>query len=357
LATGSVQDESLTFEYVSYDNKPSRADIEVAEGDIIFARMKGTNKVLYIDKTLDGVIVSTGFSVHRPDKKKIVPEFLMQFLKNQLFQDNKDKYCTGSTQAAITNEGLKKIQIPLPELDDQIRIADILSRAESLIAKRKETIKMLDEYLKSVFLDMFGDRSNLSKLQIHKLGDYILFLTSGSRGWAKYYAEAGDMFLRINNVRDAYLKLEDIIYVNPPNTAETIRTKVKANDLLLSITADLGRTAVVPQNLEGAFVNQHLAIIRLDNKRINPVFAAWFYAMPYGKSIVMRKNRNAVKAGLNFDDIKDFDIISPSLKQQNKFARIVDKVQGVKRRYIENLQFLEQLDKTLSKITFGVKTQ
>jgi type I restriction enzyme S subunit len=189
------------------------------------------------------------------------------------------------------------------------------------------------------------------------LGDYILFLTSGSRGWAKYYAEAGDMFLRINNVRDAYLKLEDIIYVNPPNTAETIRTKVKANDLLLSITADLGRTAVVPQNLEGAFVNQHLAIIRLDNKRINPVFAAWFYAMPYGKSIVMRKNRNAVKAGLNFDDIKDFDIISPSLKQQNKFARIVDKVQGVKRRYIENLQFLEQLDKTLSKITFGVKTQ
>jgi type I restriction enzyme S subunit len=79
--------------------------------------------------------------------------------------------------------------------------------------------------------------------------------------------------------------------------------------------------------------------------------------MPYGKSIVMRKNRNAVKAGLNFDDIKDFDIISPSLKQQNKFARIVDKVQGVKRRYIENLQFLEQLDKTLSKITFGVKTQ
>jgi type I restriction enzyme S subunit len=253
----------------------------------------------------------------------------------------------------ISKGYISNIQIPLPPIDDQIRIADILSRAESLIAKRKETIKMLDEYLKSVFLDMFGDRNYLSKQKKNKLGDYILFLTSGSRGWAKYYSEAGSVFLRINNVRDAYLKLEDMMYVNPPDTAETIRTKVKKNDLLLSITADLGRTAVVPQNLEGAYINQHLAIIRLDNKRINPLFAAWFYAMPYGRSIVMRKNRNAVKAGLNFDDIKDFDIISPPLKQQNEFANIVDKMQGIKRRYADNMLFLEQLNKTLSTKMFS----
>lgn len=249
-------------------------------------------------------------------------------------------------------ENYLKSEIPLPSLDDQIRIAAVLTRAEDLIAKRKESIKALDDLLKSIFLEMFGDPMRMRYQPKTKLDEFIIFLTSGSRGWAQYYSETGDIFIRINNVRDAYFKLEDIKYVNPPNNAETVRTKVRENDLLFSITADLGRTAVVNKRLDGAFINQHLALIRLKLERINPLFVAWYFAMPYGKSIVMKKNREGVKAGLNFDDIRGFEIITPPLLLQNQFAAVVEKVEVIKAKYNQSLANLEDLYGSLSQRAF-----
>jgi type I restriction enzyme S subunit len=181
----------------------------------------------------------------------------------------------------------------------------------------------LDDFLKSTFMDMFGDPVRNEKEPKRKLGDYISFITSGSRGWAKYYSDEGDVFLRINNIRYGYFKLDDLKYVNAPNNAEAKRTKIETNDLLISITADLGRTAVVTEQLNGSFINQHLALIRLKKEDINPLYLAWYFAMPFGRSVVLRKNRNAVKAGLNFDDIKAFDIVVPPLDIQNHFVAVV----------------------------------
>ncbi len=252
----------------------------------------------------------------------------------------------------LNSKSLAELKIPLPSLGDQIRIAAVLTRAEKLIAKRKESIKSLDEFLKSTFLEMFGDPVSMRKQQKTKLNDFIIFLTSGSRGWAQYYTESGELFLRINNVRDGYLKLDDIIFVTPPDNAEAVRTKVKKDDLLLSITADLGRTAVVSKDIEGAFINQHLALIRLKQDEINPMFVAWYFAMPYGKSIVMKKNREAVKAGLNFDDIRSFEIVTPSITLQNKFAAIVEKAEAIKVKYNESLVEMEKLYGGLSQRAF-----
>ncbi|MEG0772634.1 restriction endonuclease subunit S [Clostridium sp.] len=253
---------------------------------------------------------------------------------------------------SISQRDIENFILPFPPLDDQNRIVAVLTRAEKLISKRKESIEALDKLLKSIFIEMFGNSAEMLQQPKTKLNKFINFLTSGSRGWAQYYSETGDIFIRINNVRDACFKLDDMIYVNPPNNAEAARTKVKVNDLLFSITADLGRTAVVNEMLDGAFINQHLALIRLDNDRINPIFVAWYFAMPYGKSIVLKKNREGVKAGLNFDDIRGFEIVTPPLSLQNKFASIVEKVETIKAKYQEGLTELEDLYGSLSQRAF-----
>lgn len=74
MSTGDLKEGNLSFEDVSYETKPSRADILVSEGDILFAKMTNTNKALQIDKELDGIIVSTGFSVHRPLENELFGE-------------------------------------------------------------------------------------------------------------------------------------------------------------------------------------------------------------------------------------------------------------------------------------------
>src|SRR5438876_1039059 len=133
------------------------------------------------------------------------------------------------------------------------------------------------------YLQRLGDPvTNPKGWKTESLGNRIAFITSGSRGWAQYYTNKGAMFLRIQNVGINQLLLDDLAFVQVPDTAEGRRTQVRGGDLLLSITADLGRTAVIPENFPEAYINQHLALLRL--KELNPVFLAGFISTPGGKA-------------------------------------------------------------------------
>ncbi|REH00992.1 restriction endonuclease subunit S [Flavobacterium aquicola] len=252
----------------------------------------------------------------------------------------------------LNNENIRSIKIEFPkDIEDQKRIAKVLSQCESLIQKRKQSIDLLDELLKSTFSSMFGRYDEIKQTDIDTLGNNISYLTSGSRGWAKYYTENGAKFLRIQNVGNGIIRTDNLIYVNPPKSAESERTRVQPGDLVISITADLGRTSVIPENIGEAYINQHLALIRL-NKNINPVYAAYFYNMPFGNNAIQRKNRSAVKAGLNFNDIRSFPIVIPELPLQNKFVQIVDKIEVIKQAFKLSLKELENLYESISQRAF-----
>ena len=190
LATGDLIGEKINGRIVSVDyaTKPSRADLLVNKGDIIVARMQATNKVLLIDKNTDDLIVSTGFLTLKP-RKDCDSSYLTHYFRSEIFQRQKNKYCSGATQKAINNGAFGKLQVPSYSLNEQISIAKNLDHAESLRQKRKEQLALLDDYLKSVFLDMFGDPvENEKKWKMGKLSDFTRHLTSGGRGWSKYYS-------------------------------------------------------------------------------------------------------------------------------------------------------------------------
>ena len=97
-----------------------------------------------------------------------------------------------------------------------------------------------------------------------KIGPLCEYITSGSRGWAQYYSESGSLFLRMGNLsRDSFdLRLDSLQRVNLPDNAEGTRTRVAENDLLFSITAEIGMLGLIPANFEEAYINQHVGLIR-----------------------------------------------------------------------------------------------
>ena len=97
-----------------------------------------------------------------------------------------------------------------------------------------------------------------------KIGPLCEYITSGSRGWAQYYSETGILFLRMGNLsRDSFdLRLDNLQRVNLPDNAEGTRTRVTENDLLFSITAEIGMLGLIPANFEEAYINQHVGLIR-----------------------------------------------------------------------------------------------
>ena len=97
-----------------------------------------------------------------------------------------------------------------------------------------------------------------------RMGSICEYITSGSRGWAQYYSDTGRLFLRMGNLsRDSFeLRMDNLQRVDLPDNAEGTRTRVAENDLLFSITAEIGMLGLIPANFEEAYINQHVGLIR-----------------------------------------------------------------------------------------------
>jgi type I restriction enzyme S subunit len=284
-----------------------------------------------------------------PDPARVDKRYLRYCLKVALLE--MQRHLHGATMQHVNRGEFLSTKIPLPPLAEQKRIAEVLDKAEELRSKRRAALAQLDSLTQSIFLEMFGDPASiLQKWPSSKLGELLEFLTSGSRGWAEYYSESGDLFLRIQNIRRDQLLLDDIAYVKAPDTAEAKRTRVQAGDVLLSITADLGRTAVVPEGLGTAYINQHLSILR--TKALVPRFLSAYFASPAGERQVFGRNRQAVKAGLNFDDIRSFLIPVPPIELQHEFAERVTAVEKLKATQRASLAELDTLFASLQHRAF-----
>ncbi len=318
-----------------------------ADEDDILVVWDGSVGQMGFGKT--GFVGSTIVRIRIKNKKEFSPSFIFKFLQTK--SEFLKRKSTGATIMHINRKSLENLVIPSISISDQIQIAAILSKSEAIIEQRKQTIALLDEFLKSSFLEMFGDPIKMKNGKLAKLGDHIKFLTSGSRGWAKNYSDKGSKFLRIQNVWKGTMRLDDLQLINVPDTQEAIRTRVQEGDLLITVTADLGRTAVVPKNFGDAYINQHIVLVRLD-ENILPMYAAYFFFMPFGFVGIQKKNKSAVKAGLTFKDIKSLEIFVPPIELQTQFAQLVEKTEALKEEYKNSLQELENLNGSLSEKAF-----
>lgn len=154
------------------------------------------------------------------------------------------------------------------------------------------------------------------------------FVTSGSRAWAQHYAQSGANFIRVGNLdHDTIaLDLNDVQHVQPPAGAEGERTRLQPNDVLVSITAEVGMVGLVRLALGEAYINQHIALAR-PAPGLEPRFLAWYLASEAdGKRSLLASSRGGTKSGLGLDDIRQVELpLAPLAEQQ----RIADKLDAV----------------------------
>ena len=340
---------------------PIKAGEAVADGEYMFFTSSSDENKRYGDYQLDceGIIMGTGgnATLHYYNGKFATSTDCVVLLPNETIRCKYLYYfflCNIAVlEAGFKGAGLKhtnknyinSIELPnVPPLKEQDEVIKVLDKVQAVVSGRINELSKLDELVKARFVEMFGDpETNQNGYPIKTLSENIEFLTSGSRGWAKYCVENGsEWFITIKNVKNCNITVDNMQPINAPNNAEAKRTKVKEGDLLISITADLGRTGVVSKEIadHGAYINQHLTCIRLDRRILNPLYVAYFMESPAGKEQFIRKNQNAVKAGLNFDSINSLRLIVPPIETQDKFVQFVNQIDKSK------LAIQASLDKT-----------
>lgn len=278
--------------------------------------------------------------------------FLMYFLN---YMDLRS-YISGTTRGKLNQQRMNHIKVPLLEINKQRKISDILTRAEFALKKRRQTLRLADEFLKSAFLEMFGDPvKNPEKLDVVLCGTIASHVSSGSTplGGDKIYLKEGILFIRSQNVLMNRLDLSDVAYISNEVHQRMKRTWVKKDDVLLNITgASIGRVAFYEGRDDTANVNQHVCIIRPDKNKILPQYLSFLISMPNYQKTILGKNAGATRQAFNFDQIKRFRIPLASIPEQQKFAGLVQKVEKLKEKQKQSETQLQNLFNSLMQRAF-----
>lgn len=351
IATGDV-DKSIITNYteVYFSKRPSRANREVEIGDILLAKMKDTNKVLLINEENKNYIYSTGFFTIKPKEEVVLKEYIYYLLKSSYFQMKKDENTSGATQKALNNQGLKKINIPVPSIEKQKQIISVIQALEDVITKRKQQIEALSALKQSVFFDMFDTVStNKYNFKIDILGNYTTLVTSGStpRGGAKSYLDEGIPLIRSQNVLWNEFDISDVAYIAEETHESMRRSQLNNKDVLFNITgASIGRCSVYEGDNNSANVNQHVCIIRLNDK-INPYYLSYFLTGIEFQKNVVSKNIGATRQAFNYTQIKNFNLLIPDISLQNEFEAKVKQIDASISSAKESLMQLNSLSDAL----------
>ena len=161
------------------------------------------------------------------------------------------------------------------------------------------------------------------------LGSLSKFVTSGSRDWAKYYSQGGAIFIRMGNLsKERYrLRLDQIQHVKPPSDGEGTRTRLEANDLLISITGDVGMLGLIPENFGEAYINQHTAMVR-PVEEMKGRYLAELFRSPFAQDQFNAPQRG-IKNSFRLTDITQFLVPLPPLAEQHRIVAKVDELMAL----------------------------
>ncbi len=308
----------------------------------------------------------------RPSARELDGRFLTRAFAAIGPRDQFQISANGITRFGLSSDAIRASLFPVPPLSEQRDIAAFLdretARIDALAAKKERLIELLQEkrialITQAVTKGLPSARSGqatpnvpmkdsgvdwLGEIPAHwdvkRMKNVSDFVTSGSRGWAEYYSDAGSIFLRIGNLRagEIDLDLKELQYVSPPLGDEGERTRVRPGDVLVSITALIGAVGVVPRDLPESYVNQHLALIRLRDCETNSRWLAYCLLSRVGQEQFKGRLYGGTKDGLGLEDVRLLVVLLPPLEEQESIVRLLDLESG-------------KLDALISRIREGIK--
>ncbi|MGE6461188.1 restriction endonuclease subunit S [Pseudoalteromonas tetraodonis] len=282
------------------------------------------------------------------DETKVDRDFLIRFLESKAqYIDSEGK---GATVKGITLDFLKHLEIPLPLLDEQKRIAAILDKADTIRRKRQQAIQLADDFLRSVFLDMFGDPvTNPKGFPIGTIRDFVETANYGSSGKASETKGQYPM-LRMGNI--TYEGAWDFTNLKYIDLSEKDKPKylTQKGDLLFNRTNSkelVGKTAVFEEEKPMAIAG-YLIRVRT-NELGNNYYLSGYLNSAHGKKTLVGMCKSIVgMANINAQELQDIKILLPPIELQNEYEQIVRATKSKLKSFDKSAELLDDNFNSLS---------
>jgi len=326
-------------------------------GDVLF---NATNSPDLVGKSafFPGIEEPAVFSNHfvrlRP-RNHVDGRFLARWLSYQYQLRRFEGICRQwVNQATVGRDALLKLSMPLPPLDEQRRIAEVLDRAEALLAKRREAIAHLDEIAQSIFLDMFGDPvrattpwATTTLAKAVKPGTIVTY------GIVQAGDEVSDgvPYIRTGDIVGGEVSMDGLRRTAPEIAARFGRSRVQAGDIVMSIRATVGTTAMIPRKLSGANLTQGTARIAPSDSVQGPYLLHMLRA-PSVQQWIERQVKGATFREITLARLRDLPVLVPPTTLQHDFATRIAQLDGLKAAHRASLTHLDTLFASLQHRAF-----
>lgn len=262
----------------------------------------------------------------------------------------------GGGQPNISQGIIKDLEVPLPPLLEQRRIASILDKVDELHQKRQQAIEKLDQLLVSEFIDKFHQK-NYSELKVSELLENEKSMRTGPFGSQLLHSEfvdEGIYVLGIDNAVQNSFNWAKPRFITEEKYKDLKRYTVKPKDVLITIMGTCGKCAVVPEDIPTAINTKHLCCITLDQNKCNPEFLhSYFLIHPTARNYLESRAKGAIMSGLNMGIIKELPVELPPIEKQNDFSKLKQKVILQKELMVKELLRINSLFESLQNQAFS----
>lgn len=264
------------------------------QGDILIARMPDPIGRACIFPELNTKCVTVvDICIVRPASEEIDSRWLMHLINSERFNNQILKFVTGTTRQRISRGNLAKLDVEVPPLDEQKRIAAILDKADAIRRKRQQAIDLADDFLRSVFLDMFGDPvTNPKGWDVKSMKDLIK-MQGGYAFKSGDFGAVGIPVVKIGNANKLGFTTKDIAFIEPEFPEKLKQYELYAGDLLMSLTGTVGKDdyaniTEVSDEYPMYYLNQRVAKITVDENIASKNYLKFYLAHPKIKGEITR---------------------------------------------------------------------
>lgn len=330
----------------------------VRPGDFAYA-------TIHLDEGSIGVapadgLISPMYTVFRPMADLVDPNYLLRYLKSPVALAQYPQFGKGSVhrRKSISLAALGKLPVPLPRLDEQRRIAAILSDADGPCVKRRRVINLLDDLDSSIFFEMFGDPSGRSKGWARTtLGELIA--EGPQNGLYKASSEYGQgvPIVRIDSFQDGSPIDIDRLKRVRVSEAESELYGLAIGDIVVNRVnsrSHLGKSTVVSGLTEVTLFESNMMRLRLDTRKVLPEYVVAFLGTPYAKNQIQAAGKDAVnQSSINQKDVASFDLPLPPIEIQTKYLSRYCAAKQLRTKFVISLGRFDHLFNSLQSRAFS----
>lgn len=351
ITSKNINNNKIDFSTVNFiseeDYNKINSRSQVDNGDILMPMIGTVGNPVLVDTKQKFAIKNVAL-FKLSNNEVVMGKYFYYLLCSDIVKKQLEKSKRGGTQNFVSLKNLRDLRIPIVELNKQEKIVTILDKSYELIKIRKKQLELLNELVKSRFVEMFGDPIKNSKgWKCPKIEDVVAneknAIKAGPFGSAlkkEYYVDSGYKIYGQEQVIREDVDFGDY-YITQEKYKELENCAIKSNDVLISLVGTYGKLLIIPEEFKAGIINPRLMKITFDKSKINTIYFKYFFQSESLKNKLSNNTHGGTMPILNVGIVRNIYIPLPPIELQTQFADFITQVDKLKFEMEKSLKELE----------------